>query len=228
MKLVAYYRVSTKKQQSSGLGMEAQRECVSRHAAQHNAEIIATFTEVESGKNSDRPELQAAVDRCHVTGATLIVAKLDRLSRSVAFTSKMMESGVKFVCCDMPAATDLTIHILAAVAQQERQATSERTKAALQAAKQRGVLLGSHRPGHWDGREDQRQAGQRSGGAAAATTNRKLALQHKSRMMPVIQPMIDEGLTHTEIARRLNAKDCKTRWKRPWSRAAVKHVVEYE
>src|SRR5262245_43725144 len=156
MKVVSYYRVSTRKQGLSGLGLEGQAEAVAAFCKQHKATVIASYKEIESGKKKDRPEIAKALAHARRSKATLIVAKLDRLSRNVAFLSTLMESKVSFVCCDNPHATPLTIHILAAVAEDEAKRISERTKAALAAAKMRGTLLGSARPGHWSGREDRR------------------------------------------------------------------------
>jgi DNA invertase Pin-like site-specific DNA recombinase len=135
-KYVSYLRVSTDKQGKSGLGLEAQREAV-KTFINGNAKLIAEYVEIESGKRDDRPKLKEALHRARVTGSTLVVAKLDRLSRNVAFLANMQESGVKFVAVDMPEANELTIHVLAAVAQHERQAISARTKAAMAAAKRR-------------------------------------------------------------------------------------------
>jgi DNA invertase Pin-like site-specific DNA recombinase len=142
-RVVAYYRVSTEAQGRSGLGLEAQREAVSSLCQQRGWEIIAEFTEVESGKRDDRPQLIAALKRAKVTGARLVIAKLDRLSRNVAFLAALQDSGAKFTAADMPEADEFTVHILAAVAQRERKLTSERTKAALAAAKARGTRLGN-------------------------------------------------------------------------------------
>ncbi len=125
MKAVAYYRVSTAAQGRSGLGLEAQREAVESLCTSRGWEIIAPpFTEVESGKRADRPELTKALHRAKVTGSTLVVAKLDRLSRNVAFLAALQDSGVKFIAADMPEANELTVHIMAAVAQAERKAIS--------------------------------------------------------------------------------------------------------
>jgi len=142
-RFVAYYRVSTDKQGRSGLGLEAQREAVSRHVASAAGAVIDEFEEIESGKRNDRPKIAAALGACRARHATLIIAKLDRLARNVAFVSNLMESDVDFVACDNPFATRLTIHILAAVAEYEREMISARTKAALAAAKARGVRLGN-------------------------------------------------------------------------------------
>lgn len=138
---VAYYRVSTDRQGKSGLGLDAQREAARRHAG--SGELVAEYTEVESGSRSDRPELSAALDHCRRAGAVLVIAKLDRLGRNVHFIAGLMESGVEFVACDNPHASRLMLHLLAAFAEHEREQISQRTKAALQAAKARGVKLGN-------------------------------------------------------------------------------------
>src|SRR4051812_34693876 len=141
-KWVAYYRVSTQKQGNSGLGLDAQRDAVLGYLNGGDWQLVAEFTEVESGKKNDRPELAKALATCRRIGATLIIAKLDRLARNVAFVSNLMEAGVEFVAVDMPMANKLTVHILAAVAEHEREMISARTKAALAAARARGVRLG--------------------------------------------------------------------------------------
>jgi DNA invertase Pin-like site-specific DNA recombinase len=141
-KFVAYYRVSTDKQGKSGLGLDAQRKAVNDYLDGGDWELVAEFTEIESGKRSDRPELAKALAACKRRKATLVIARLDRLARNVHFISGLMETKVKFVACDMPEATPFMLHIYAAVAEQEARAISARTKVALQAAKQRGVRLG--------------------------------------------------------------------------------------
>ncbi len=148
-RFVSYLRVSTARQGRSGLGLEAQREAVRAYVEGRAGTIISPeFLETESGKRNDRPQLQAALARCRATGATLVVAKLDRLSRNAAFLLTLRDSGVPFVAADMPEANTLTIGILAVVAQAEREAISARTKAALAAAKARGVKLGNPRGGN--------------------------------------------------------------------------------
>jgi DNA invertase Pin-like site-specific DNA recombinase len=138
---VAYYRVSTTKQGESGLGLEAQRNTVHRYC--HDGKLAGEFTEVESGKNDERPQLEGAIQAAKKHKATLVIAKLDRLSRNLTFISQLMDQGVKFVCCDMPEANEFTIHIFAALAQQERKLISKRTKDALAVLKAQGVKLGS-------------------------------------------------------------------------------------
>lgn len=140
---IAYLRVSTARQGESGLGLEAQRATVEAFARQQGGQIVAQYVEVESGKRSDRPELATALQAARKGRATLLIAKLDRLARNVAFIAAMMDAGVDFVACDQPFASRLTLHILAAVAEDEARRISERTRAALAAAKARGTKLGS-------------------------------------------------------------------------------------
>jgi DNA invertase Pin-like site-specific DNA recombinase len=142
-KFVAYYRVSTARQGLSGLGLEAQQAAVQNYLDGGSWELIGEFTEVESGRKTERPELANALALCKKHNATLVIARLDRLARNVHFISGLMETKVKFVACDMPEATPFMLHIYAAVAQEEARAVSARTKAALAAAKQRGVRLGA-------------------------------------------------------------------------------------
>ncbi|MCD0170911.1 recombinase family protein [Deinococcus sp. 23YEL01] len=140
---VAYYRVSTAKQGASGLGLEAQRAAVLAFAQARGLTLTAEFTEVETGtKKRHRPELASALEQARRSGGVLLIAKLDRLARNVAFISALMESGVRFVAVDMPEVDNLTIHVMAAVAEREAQLISARTKAALGAVKARGVTLG--------------------------------------------------------------------------------------
>jgi DNA invertase Pin-like site-specific DNA recombinase len=141
MKYIAYYRVSTTKQGDSGLGLEAQRVAVMSHLGQ---QPFLEFIEIESGSKSNRPQLELALTACHIHDATLVIAKLDRLARSVRFIAELMDSDVEFVACDYPQANRFMLHIMAAVAEHEREMISERTKAALAAAKARGVELGKH------------------------------------------------------------------------------------
>jgi DNA invertase Pin-like site-specific DNA recombinase len=151
--IIAYHRVSTKRQGQSGLGLEAQQDAVTAYATAHEGKILKEYVEVETGKgkNPNRPKLQEALTHAKRSGATLVIAKLDRLSRNVAFLSNLMEAGVEFVCCDNPHANKFTLHILAAVAEHEAKAISERTRHALAVVSKKGTKLGSSRPGHWDG-----------------------------------------------------------------------------
>ena len=141
---ISYYRVSTNKQGESGLGLQAQQSSVRQFVTSRSGDLIAEFTEVESGKLATRPILQEAIAQCRRHKAVLVIAKLDRLARNVAFVSSLMEAGIEFVAVDAPYANRLMLHILAAVAENEREQISQRTKAALAAAKARGIRLGSY------------------------------------------------------------------------------------
>ncbi len=142
---ISYLRVSTQQQADSGLGIDAQRAAITRHLNGGNWTLIGEYVETESGKKSDRPQLLAALAACRRHRATLIVGRLDRLARNVAFVSRLMEAGVDFVACDNPTANKLTIHILSAMAEHEREMISARTIAALAQAKARGKVLGNPR-----------------------------------------------------------------------------------
>ena len=144
-RFISYLRVSTVRQGASGLGLEAQREAVSRYLNGGHWQLVQEIVEVESGKRNDRPAIAEALRLCRLHKATLVIAKLDRLARNVHFISSLMESGVDFTACDFPEANRLTVHILAAVAEHEASMISARTKAALKAAKARGVALGGQR-----------------------------------------------------------------------------------
>jgi len=219
-KVVAYYRVSTKRQGQSGLGLDGQRVAIESFARQDDAVIVAEYTEVESGRKTNRPSLAKAISHAKLAKATLVVAKLDRLARNVAFTSALMESKVDFIACDNPSANKLTIHILAAVAEAEAEAISARTKAALAAAKVRGVKLGSSRPGHWKGREAARLAGANAGAKASAEVRSKAVRESFAYLMPVIREMRQRGDTFQAIADRLNGEGHTTRTGKPWTATA--------
>lgn len=224
-KFIAYYRVSTKQQGESGLGLEGQQAAVVAFAGWDGAEIVREYTEVESGKRSDRPELVKALAHAKRSRAVLVVAKLDRLARNVAFLSALMEAGVDFVACDNPHANRLTIHILAAVAEDEARRISDRTKAALKALKARGMKLGSARPDHWKGREDRRRAGAHAGALAAANVHRQAADGAYSDLLPTLQALRSEGLSLRGIAGRLNEQGHTTRRGKPWNPMQVRNVL---
>jgi DNA invertase Pin-like site-specific DNA recombinase len=225
-KVVAYYRVSTKRQGASGLGLEGQQTAVADYASRNGATLVAAYTEVETGKRADREQLGRALSHARRSKATLLVAKLDRLARNVAFTSALMESGVDFIACDNPHANRFTVHILAAVAEHEAEQISQRTKAALKAAKARGTLLGSARPGHWAGREEVRLSALEKARQAAADSHRQAAVAAYDDLIPTMQEMRKSGCTLQQIADRLNADDHETRSGKPWSRMQVLRVLK--
>lgn len=218
-KIIAYIRVSTKRQGQSGLGMDAQQRAVEAYAA--GSTIVRTYTEVESGKRKDRPQLAAAIAHAKLIGAQLVIAKLDRLARNVAFVAALMESRVDFVCCDNPHASPLTIHILAAIAEDEAKRISQRTRDALAALKARGVKLGSARPGHWEGREQSRRDGLSKARIAARAARRDAAKRAIEFLLPSITAMRTDGLSFNQIAKRLNAEGLTTRNGKNWSPMAV-------
>ncbi len=224
--IIAYYRVSTKQQGESGLGLEGQQAAVESYARQTGATIKASYIEVESGKRADRPELAKALSHARRNKATLVVAKLDRLSRNVEFLARVMNSAVDFVACDNPAANRLTLHILAAVAENEAKAISDRTKAALAAAKARGTLLGFARPGHWDGHEDARLAGLAKGRAVAAKVRQQNAAEAYTDLLPSIMALKADGLSLRAIAAKLTEAGHTTRRGRPWNPVQVASVLE--
>ena len=203
---VAYLRVSTDRQGISGLGLEAQRDAVDSYVARNGGSIVAEFVEVESGKKSNRPELQAALVECRRRKAKLLIAKLDRLARSVHFISGLMDGGVDFVAVDNPHANRLMLHLLAAFAEHEREMISQRTKAALRAAKARGVILGEN------GRE-------------LAKLNAARAMSYAAEIAPLINAFRAEGIrSHSGLASALNEAGVKSRNGAKWHPATVARV----
>ncbi len=223
-KFVSYLRVSTTKQGRSGLGLEAQREAVRKYLDGGKWKLIAEFVEVESGKDDDRPKLKEALHRAKVTGATLIIAKLDRLSRNVAFIANLQESGTKFVCCDLPDATELTIHLFAAIAQHERKLISERTKNAMAAAKNNPTWRRKHPNGF--GNPNGARALHGVGNDAAVEALKAKADEHASDIMQSIEDIRAEGATTLrEIADELNAREIKTARGGQWYACTVRNVL---
>lgn len=216
---VAYYRVSTSRQGTSGLGLEAQKRAVSDFLNGGSWQLLAEFVEVESGKSDDRPQLEQALMMCDLSGATLVVAKLDRLSRNLAFLAKLQESGARFVAADMPEANELTIHIMAAVAQAERKAISARTKEALAAAKARGIRLGGNR-GNLDDLK--------KGPGISAQVRRRQARERALKVVRQIDAVrFGEGATSLrEIATALNDRGITAPRGGKWHAAQVKAVLQ--
>jgi hypothetical protein len=225
-KLVAYYRVSTKQQGTSGLGLESQKALVEAYARSIGAKIDAAFTEIESGKVADRPKLAAALAHARRGRAKLVIAKLDRLARNVKFVSALMESGADFVAVDNPNANRLTIHILAAVAEDEARRISERTKSALLAAKARGTLLGSARHDHWAGREDARQTGAERGAKASVVVRQAKARAAVADLLPEMQTRRAAGESLATIAGAMNAAGHRTTRGNDWTAMGVKLVLD--
>lgn len=214
---VAYYRVSTARQGRSGLGLEAQRRAVTDFLNGGSWELRAEFVEVESGKADDRPQLEQALATCELSGATLVVAKLDRLSRNLAFLAKLQESGARFVAADMPEANELTIHIMAAVAQAERKAISTRTKEALAAARARGVRLGGNRGNIED---------LRKGPAKSADVRSRQATERALKVRRQIDAIAGQGTSLRQIAHALNDRGITAPRGGKWHAAQVKAVLQ--
>ena len=204
---IAYYRVSTQRQGQSGLGLDAQRASATAFLTSGEHELLAEFTEVESGKRSGRPELAKAIDACRALGATLLIAKLDRLARNVHFISGLLESGVRFTAIDMPNADRFMLHVYAAMAEEEGRRISERTKAALAAAKARGVQLGVN-------------------GSKLARQRKQKADKFAREMGPSIIRMHEfEGLSYSGVADHLNQSGQKSMSGKQWHPTTVYRIA---
>lgn len=207
---IAYYRVSTDKQGASGLGMEAQRAAVKAFIGRSD-KLLAEYKEIESGKQHDnRPQLLAALTECKKRKATLVIAKLDRLSRNVKFISTLMDGDVDLVCCDMPQATRLTLHIMAAMAEHEREMISTRTKAALAAAKKRGVRLGNPRL-HL---------------ARKVARKARHAYRPPVEVIALLKEWRKQGTGYHACAAKLNALGVKTARQQTWYGSSVRNVMD--
>jgi DNA invertase Pin-like site-specific DNA recombinase len=215
---IAYYRVSTDRQGRSGLGLDAQRSAVASDiSGVTDAQLLAEFTEIESGKKSDRPELAAALALCKKHKAKLVIAKLDRLARNVYFVAGLMESGVDFVACDMPYANRFTVHIMAAVAEHEREMIAKRTKDALAEKKKQGIRLGNPRP------------------AESLARGRATMAQQRAARRGSIQPTLEkigglyrQGLSCRAIARELNAQGVPSPTGKQWHGVTVQRAIGRE
>ncbi len=211
---VAYLRVSTARQGESGLGLEAQERSVRELAQSRGWHIVDTYTEVESGKRNDRPDLAAALDRARELGAVLVVSRLDRLSRNVAFLAALIESGVEVRFADLPDADRLTVHVLAAVAEAEARSISARTRAALASCRARGVKLGSPCP--------------ERGARAAGVVSKAKANEHAMKIEPVLRHVLNElsGASLGRLAQELECRRVPTSRGGAWTAKAVSRVLE--
>lgn len=219
LKAIGYLRVSTDKQGINGLGIEAQRMAVENFVKQRGARLLKTYLEVESGRNNDRPELNKAIVHARASGGTLVIAKLDRLSRNLLFLLKLQESGVKFIATDIPDANELTVHILAAVAQAERTFISQRTKAAMQAAKLRGAKFGCP-----NGARALLRAGK--GNSAGLKVIKEKADKCAENLRPFIESLRAQGVTSLgAIAEALNKEEMETPRGGLWWKGSVRRLL---
>lgn len=212
-RFIAYYRVSTQSQGRSGLGLDAQREAVRAFLNGGAWQLMGEFTEVESGANNARPELTKALNACRLKGATLVIAKLDRLSRDAHFLLGLDKAGVDFVAADIPSANRMTVGIMAVVAEEERRMIAARTKAALAAAKARGVALGG-----WKG-------GPKVDGKLGAQANRKQADAFAAKLGPIMGDLQGRGLSLRQMAAELTTLGIQTPRGGQWTAAAVRSVL---
>jgi DNA invertase Pin-like site-specific DNA recombinase len=214
---VAYLRVSTRNQGISGLGIDAQRAAVESYCQSTGHELIDEFLEIESGARSSRPILREAIDRAKATHSLLVIARLDRLSRSSRFIGELLDGDLRFVACDLPSANRLVMQILAAVAEEEARAASIRTKAALAAAKARGVVLGN--PGHLT------DEGRSRGGKTTVALRRRERDEALARVARRIRELRVAGAGYKKIAAILNAEHCRTVRGKKWQPMLVWKAV---
>lgn len=219
MKIVTYIRVSTEKQGRSGLGLEAQQAAIAAYAARHDATVTAAFTEVESGRRNDRPELAKALRKARVTGSKLVIAKLDRLSRDAAFLLNLQASSVDFVACDMPEANALTVGIMSVIAEAESRLIAERTRASMAAAKARGQVFGNPH-----GAQALRRAGKGNTAAIQACKVRADARAHD--LTDTLEDLRAEGITSNKgIAKALNERGIATPRGGQWYATSVRNLL---
>lgn len=209
---IAYYRVSTDRQGRSGLGLEAQRRAVVEFVIGQGGDLAAEYTEIESGRKNNRPELRAALEACRQRKAQLVTAKLDRLARNVAFVSGLMETGTTFVAVDMPHANKFMLHVLAAVAEYEREMISKRIIEAMAVAKSRGVKMGNPRP------LPSLARGRETIAAQLAT--------HRELVQPLAAQLREEGQSLRAIASELNRRGVPTAHGRRWHPESVSRLLE--
>jgi DNA invertase Pin-like site-specific DNA recombinase len=222
--VVAYHRVSTDKQKRSGLGLEAQQAATDAYAASIGARVVASYVETESGRKDARPQLARALAHARRVRGVLAIAKLDRLARSVAFIANLMDvPDVEFVCCDQPHATRLTLHIMAAIAEDEAQRIGQRTRDALAALKERGQLLGRNRHGVVGA--NLTAAGSQRGAARSAEVHRAAARAAYADLTPFMRELRDGGRSFGDVARALNGRGERTRTGCAWSGSQVHRVL---
>lgn len=225
-KFISYSRVSTDEQGKSGLGIEAQQHAVRQFVESEGGVIVREFIEIASGDDDNRPQLAAAIKLSKRIGATLVVAKLDRLSRVVAQIAGLIRQGTDLRVVECANASTLELHIRAVIAQEERRMIAARTVAALQAAKRAGVKLGSSRPGHWRGREHLRAKGQQAATAVAAAKRRELRADTYAAALPIATKLAADGCSLRQIADTLNTQGITTSRGAAWQAQQVKRMLD--
>ena len=224
---IAYYRVSTAEQGRSGLGIEAQKETVARFLNGGDWKLIAEFEEYESGKRNNRPKLKEALDRCKSTGATLVIARLDRLSRNSAFITALQESKTRFLCCDMPEANEFTITIMAALAAVEAKRISTNTKAALAAAKVRRAAANMPALGCAPGTCNVPVADRAKGAAKSAEVRTATAAERQALIVGRVQELRAQNMSFAAIAEMLTLEHYTTpRAGGAWHANSVKRILD--
>ena len=207
MRIIAYMRVSTKSQEKSGLGLDAQREKINIFTDAHDGELIAEYVDVESGSKNERDELKKAIAHAKKIKGTLVIAKLDRISRRVSFIANLMETGINFKVAEMGDATEFQLHIYAALAQEERRLISERTKEALKVAKSQGVELGKN-------------------GKVLAANNKRIATSFAETVKDHLLSMRSQGLSFSAIAKELNNRKIQSYYGKKWYGASVQRAYD--
>lgn len=220
MKYIGYARVSTDKQGKSGLGLDSQEKAIRDFVRSCSGELMELYVEVESGKKDDRPVLAEAILRSQLTGARLVIHKLDRLSRDLGFITTLQKNNVDFSVVDLPGADKFTIHLFGALAEKERLMISERTKLALKAAKERGVKLGNAKG------EGFTIEIQKKGAVAASAVRIEKADMFAGKVKPFIEKLKGEGLSLRGIASKLNDMGIQTARGKGWTATAVKNAIE--
>ncbi len=224
-RFVSYCRVSTEEQGADGLGVEGQRHAIGRYIESVGGSLLREFVEVASGNDDDRPELASALKLAKRTGAVLLVAKLDRLSRVVAKIATLLRQGAELRVVECASASTLELQIRAVIAEEERRKIGERTRDALAAAKRRGTKLGSARPGHWRGREDRRKLGQRRASAKAAAARRELRSEIYAAARPLAERLHANGASLRAIADALNQNGIGTPKGSTWQAVQVSRLL---
>lgn len=224
MKIVAYYRIRQTKRKSTTLDLESQQAAVKAYAKAVGGKVVADFKEFEELKVKNRPQLDAAIKRASESGATLVVAKVDRLVGNFAFTATLRDAGIDFVACDNTYFTPANIKVITSVAETQAIAKSRTAKDSLAAVKAEGTKLGSARPGHWKGRENKR--GWKKGAQNSAAVRSQRAASAYAFLIPRIKELKDQGLSLNQIAEKINSDGHLTTAGKPFTPVAIYRLLQ--